>query len=354
MDEPYATHRFLQTPPWSSEPSNKLEFDGIDLTQARICLSPEEDVRKAVAKVDPFESWDPEARNLREHLAEAHGLDAQNVIPGRNPADLYRAVCRASLAAEDIVALACPTWSCLTQEVLASGARYVDLGRDQNMALQKSSLERVLEDELPKMVVFSRPAVPAATVDPMRCVQETLVTSCLVVVDETYIDYAQTTSAAGLFQNPEIPTERLVVLRRIPATGHHHVGYALIEPSMAERLWRIRPHCDLSPISEAIALASIRTSEEVRQRITKRCEVRETLRQKLLDMGRFFVPHSKGPCLLVKDAQHSAKELADALAQSGLLVGYSPHPSMHEAISLAIPEADELESTLLAFRGTAL
>ena len=109
MDEPYESHRFLELPPWGSEPSSDVQFDGIDLSHPRIYLTAEEDIRVSASQMDPFEPWDPQARALRQQLAHAHDVDMRRIVPGRNPKDLFRTTCRATLAADDIVALACPT-----------------------------------------------------------------------------------------------------------------------------------------------------------------------------------------------------------------------------------------------------
>lgn len=350
MEPRKPAHRFLPEPPWTRRPLPSAPRPGLDLSDLSGTTPPPPGVRAAAANYDALAPAARDGGPLRLALAATHGVGPERVFPGTDLADVFGAVAQAALGADDIAALAEPCDPAVLHAVLVAGARYVDIGRDAAMELQPEALGRLLADEVPRLVVLARPAIPSGTVAPLDAVHAALADSAVVVVDESRLDWAgpAAPSALSLFDDAAVDTSGLVVVRRLEGLGSASVAYAIAETDVAALMWRVRPVCPLTPPVMAAALEALQLSVPIFAAVEEAAGRRDRLAAALRDAG-FDVPDSKGPCLLVRRPGSDAADIRDAVAEHGIAVASSPQWSWREGVAISVPSEADVAKVIAAF-----
>ena len=157
----------------------------------------------------------------------------------------------------------------------------------------------------------------------------------------------------ALFGDEATPTERLIVLRKIPGLGAADLVYALTEPQAAARLWRVDPIARISAPVAAGAWIALDHTAHARRVIVERCTIRSELRTELRALGGYTVPASQGASLLVGRPGTTGAALCAALAHQGLTVASSDHPSWRDHVAVGLPIASALERIVAMFQSAA-
>mgnify|MGYP003917427951 CR=1 FL=1 len=303
---------------------------------------------------------------LRDAIAKAHECDVGQIFPRPSMDALLAPLLRAFVGAEDHVALAAPCHPAFPRQVLAQGARYVDVGRDRHWNLQHDALERLLDDGALRALICGRPDLPSGTMTPLSALRQALHRGLLVIVDETQLAYSdalaglarplnpRSRSALRLFSEEDVPTHALFVLRRIVGLAPGDMLYVYGEVESVAALWAIDPLASISAPLAAAAWLVLDHSAQVRREVIGRTTTRSELKRALSDLDGFEVANSEAASLMVRHLGTEGKRLSELLEVRGLKVASSAHPSWRDAIALSIPLAESVERVISIFQEVAL
>lgn len=366
VDERYASQRFLEEPEWAGgQRPDRRPGPGLDLSDLSGLVHATDVVRRAARNVSPLSMTKPSAWMLRDAIAKAQGFEAGQIFPRATMDLLLAPIIRAFVGADDQVALVSPCRPEFTRQILAQGARYVDVGRSSDWEMQHDALERVVGDGKLRATILGRPDIPTGTMSPLSAVQQALHAGLLVIVDETALAYSdpvsglprvmrpRADSALTLFEDDDLPTDGLIVLRAIPGVGPGQMLYAVAETKTLTKVWSVDAVASLvAPLAAAAWLALDHTAE-ARRTIVARSNVRSELRTAIHALPGFEASAGGAPCVMVRRPGTDGAALRDALAAAGVIVAHSSHPSWRDGVALGLPLADSLERVVAAFAKAA-
>jgi threonine-phosphate decarboxylase len=298
-------------------------------------LGPSPHVREAICRsIDRIVHYpDREPVRLQAALAQAWNVSAEQVLCGNGATELISFLSR--VCGEFEIALAVPVFSEFHR--LFPPATYVDLLRQQEWPRQG-------------LLVVTRPANPTGWTLPLENLDAYLSSSsALVVVDESFIDFAAAPSAACLLQT----YPRLLILRSLTkfyALPGLRLG-ALIGNQDRIRGWRsLREPWQVNVLAEEAGMAALQDEQHAKASLQMVEKERAWLFNKIRLLPRTTPEQSSANYLFVR-LGYSATALAAHLLQRKILIrNCAAWPGLvGEAIRIAVRKPSENERLLAAW-----
>lgn len=155
---------------------------------------------------------DPQQGELRQALAGYTGLPAEHILPGHGADELLDYLCRLFLAPGDSILNCPPTFGMYSFDAKLSGARVIEVWRDDHFRLDVAGIERAVKEHRPKLLFLTSPNNPDGSLIPHDALRRLLRLPLIVVVDEAYIEFAEDPAANSVAS--WVPhTPNLIVLR---------------------------------------------------------------------------------------------------------------------------------------------
>lgn len=202
---------------------------------------------------------DPQPRALVQALAELYGVQADQVLVGRGSDEaidlLVRAFCQPGV---DAVAICPPTFGMYAVAASIQGARLLEAPLTSDFNLDVDGLLARMDAQT-KLVFLCSPNNPTGGLMAASAVERiaaALRDRALLIVDEAYVEFAETTSASTLLSR----FDNLGVLRTLSkahALAGARIGTLLAAPALIELLRRIMPPYPLPTPCVVAALAAL-------------------------------------------------------------------------------------------------
>jgi histidinol-phosphate aminotransferase len=256
---------------------------------------------------------------LRDALAERHGVDRGRLILGNGAAELLSAATRALIEPGQQLLTSWPSYP--LYPIMARRAH----GQAVPVTGGVDALLQAAQDPATRVVVLASPNDPTGelleTAALVRLLQG-LPEGVAVLLDESLVEFADaqpTSSSLALLEEHS----RLLVFRSFSKAwglAGLRVGYALGGPGSEDLLAELEPDLGVSEVSQAGAFEALHScSELIDRRVGTICEERPRLTAALRQRG-FEVSDSQANFLWVAHPSLSGDELAARLAPSGVLV----------------------------------
>jgi histidinol-phosphate aminotransferase len=293
---------------------------------------------------------DPQPCALVRALADLYGVQEEQVLVGRGSDEaidlLVRAFCRPNT---DAVAICPPTFGMYAVAAGIQGARLLEAPLRADFTLDADALLETV-DGTTKLVFLCSPNNPTGAAVPLDAVQriaETLRDRAMVVVDEAYIEFAETASARTLLSR----FDNLGVLRTLSkahALAGARIGTLLAAPVVIELLRRIMPPYPLPTpcVAEAMAALSPAAQRETARRIV--CVRAERRRLSTLLPGmpgvREVLPSAAN--FLTVRFDDAASIYRAALAEGIVLRDVGRYPGLDNCLRIGIGAPEENDAVL--------
>lgn len=262
--------------------------------------------------------------NLKAAIAEYvnESLDSPitpaHISVGNGSDELIRSVLIATcLGGEGAILTANPTFSMYAILAKTLGIPVVTVGRaEANFEIDLADAQAAIEktQNPPVRVVFvvhpnspTANALTAAELEWLRSLPEQI----LVVIDEAYFEFSQTSVVGELGQRPN-----WVVLRTFSKAfrlAAHRVGYAIAHPELIAALEKIRLPYNLPSFSQAAALLSLDRRQQLLSAIPQILAERDKLIQALAPHPALLVWPSAANFIYLRLAGPVASSSDDAL-----------------------------------------
>jgi histidinol-phosphate aminotransferase len=248
---------------------------------------------------------------------------SENISIGNGSDELIRSLLIATcLGGEGSILVADPTFSMYGILARTLGISVTTIGRTQNFEMDLMAAQGAISSSDPQGVVSSKnppirvvfvvhpnsPTGNALTdieLDWLRSLPQNI----LVVVDEAYFEFSQTTVANELSQRPN-----WVILRTFSKAfrlAAHRVGYAIAHPHLITALEKVRLPYNLPSFSQAAATVAIAHRQTLLSTIPLILTERTRLSQALSQHSDLQIWNSDANFiyLRLKDAEDSTKKL---------------------------------------------
>ncbi|MGB0134735.1 histidinol-phosphate transaminase [Dokdonella sp.] len=266
---------------------------------------------------------DPQPADLLARLAELYSVDESRILVGRGSDEaidlLVRCFCRPGV---DAVAIMPPTFGMYAVCASVQGAARIEIPLDRNFHVDVDLLLKKLPGSV-KLVFLCSPNNPTGTLTSHAVIERiagSLVDRALVIVDEAYIEFAESPSVSVLLGR----YENLGILRTLSKAwglAGARVGCLLADVEVISLLRRIMPPYPLPTPSINAALGALHADglATTRQRIGLIISERERMAAALVRLPSVIeVLPSKANFLCVRFVD--AAQVQRSLQRSGIIV----------------------------------
>jgi threonine-phosphate decarboxylase len=295
-------------------------------------LGPSPRVREVICRsTDRIAHYpDREAVRLQAALADAWNVDAYQILCGNGATELIAFVAR--ICGGTAVSLALPVFSEFHR--LFPGAGFVDLQRPEHWPREG-------------LFVITRPANPTGWTLPLDILESYLSrSSAIVVVDESFIDFASAPSALHL-----LPSHRgLVILRSL--TKFYALPGLRVGALVSNRDWRCRREpWQVNVLAEEAAIAALQDHEHTVATLELVARERAWLSDEIRLLPNTTPEPSDANYLLVR-TDYAAAALTEYFLERKILIrNCAEWPGIAgEAVRIAVRTRAENERLLAAWR----
>jgi len=171
----------------------------------------------------------------------------------------------------------------------------------------------------------------------------------VVVLDETYVDFAEENALALALKHPHVIVAR--TFSKAYSLCFQRVGYFVGHPELIAALHKIRDSYNVNGLGQIAAAATLDDLPYYRANFRKIIATREWLSRELTKLG-FRVFPSQTNFILVRPPLFPAKEWLQKLRQRKILVRWFNDPAVRDYLRISIGTPAEATALTAAARKT--
>ncbi len=286
---------------------------------------------------------DPLATELRKKIAGVYGLNADQVIVGNGSDEILRLIVTAFVDPGDRILTVYPTYSLFETlvEIGAGSLETIDLEEDY-------SLPDAVFETKGKIFFLANPNSPAGDF-PADAVQKLCAAFTeIVVLDEAYVDFTETTGIPLLAKNPN-----LIVTRSFSKSfslAGVRLGFGGASPEIISELMAVKDSYNLSALAQTAGLAALDDLASMEENTRRVVKTRELLCASLAELG-FRVYPSAGNFVLAKcESVAEAESLHERLRERKILVRYFKERRLDDCLRITVGTDAEIQSLIEALK----
>lgn len=296
----------------------------------------------------PFNRYpDPLASELRRLIAEANGLEPDNVLVGNGGDELIFNLLLAWGGPGRKVLDFPPTFAMYAIDAATTGTELVRIPRREDFGLDEPAiLERVSRGDI-DLVMIANPNNPTGTlVDEGFLIELLNATDAIVLVDEAYFEFSRHT------MRPHMARHRNLALLRTFSKAFSlaslRVGYLLADPEVVRELMKVRQPYSVNAFSQWVASVVFRERVAFEQAITDIIRGRDQLMHGLDLMHDVEVFPSEANFVLFR-VPHASAVWRDLLHNHSVLIrDFSRAPGLEDCMRVTVGTLEENERFLAA------
>jgi histidinol-phosphate aminotransferase len=283
---------------------------------------------------------DPTARELRGLIAEANGLDVENVLVGNGGDELIFDLLLAWGGPGRKLLDMPPTFSMYNIDAQVTGTEIVSMPRREDFSVdQESVFARVAEGDI-DVVIVANPNNPTGGLTDETFLIELLgATDAVVMVDEAYFEFSRHTMRPHMTRHPN-----LVLLRTFSkafSLAGLRVGYLLGQPEVVSELMKVRQPYSVDAFSQWVAGTVFRERMVFEQGIRDVVRGRDHVAHGLSMLDGVTVFPSEANFVLFR-VEHAAGLWRDLLHNHSVLVrDFSRSAGLEDCLRVTIGTEEE-------------
>ena len=284
---------------------------------------------------------DPVALELRRRAAVLYNVRPQNVMAGNGSDELLSILMRCYVGDEDTVAYPVPTYSLYETLIAIQDGRSFRVPYADDFAIPAP-----LYSQSSKVTILCNPNAPSGTLEPVSEIARLARSVAgLLIVDEAYIDFADTDETAialvRRFSN-------LVVLRTFSkafSLAGMRVGLAFGSEDIVRNMLKVKDSYNLCRLSLTAAVSALEDVEWMGRNVARIQRTRKTLIRGLRKLG-FEVQPSQANFVMARLGSESIRWLHEALRDRGILVRYFDTPELRNMMRVTVGKPAEIRALL--------
>jgi histidinol-phosphate aminotransferase len=304
----------------------------------------------------PADYPDPDARALREKIAEIHGLDPDRVVCGTGSGEVLNCIVQALAGLGDEVLASRYSFSLYPIIAHKVGAIPVFAEDDACAASVDGLLAAVTERT--KVVLLDNPNNPVGSWLPpaeVARLHEGLPPHVLLVLDEAYGEYVDPAHQRFGFELAECHENVLVSRTFSKAYGlaAERIGWATGAPHLVDLVNRLRGAFNVSVSGQKAALAALGDQDFVAAARVHNTAERARLAEAIAALGNHGLSASPSEAnfLLVHfDGAVTATDALEALQDEGYAVRHLPGQGLPNALRITIGRTEDMTRVIACLR----
>ena len=305
------------------------------------------DAVAAVAQVPLHIYPDPNQLRMREALASYTAAQPENIVVGAGADELIDLLFRLFISPGDRILDFEPTFGMYSFCARVSGAEIEYVQRDSRFQIDVSRVTEKITNNT-KLIFVTSPNNPTGNIVDEDQVLQLLETGLVIVVDEAYFEFSQTT-----VQHLVERFENLIILRTLSkwaGLAGLRVGYGIMHSKVAKYLMGIKPPYNVNVAGETALIASLKDSEYLLRNVEKIIHERERLFS-ILDRIAGVKPWpSKGNYILCEFGENESERIYQELASKGIFVRNFPSSRLRDCFRIAVGKPEETDALIKALK----
>lgn len=289
---------------------------------------------------------DPLATSFRMRAGELLGADPDWILCGNGSDDILTIVTRAFVGTSDMVRFANPSYLLYRTlaELQGAACDIVNYNADWSLPAEFGQGNDWL-----RLVYLANPNSPSGTMVPPEAVA-TLAESlpCPLLVDEAYVDFADTNCLALVAENEKVMVAR--TMSKSYALAGLRFGYLVAQPQVIRELQKVKDSYNCDALSIAGATAAIDDQEWLAETRATILATRARMTEALRELG-FIVIDSQANFVWCTHDSTPAEQLYRELKQSGVLVRYMLYAGWGDGLRITVGTDDQVDACLSLLRG---
>jgi histidinol-phosphate aminotransferase len=285
---------------------------------------------------------EPLADSLRAVAATVYGVKPENILAGNGSDEILSIIMRSFVGPQDRVAFPVPTYSLYdTLIAIQQGERItVDYPPD-------FSVPEALASQNAALTFLCNPNSPSGTLVPLQDIEQLArAVSGILVIDEAYVDFAESEGASTLPLIRQFPN--LVVLRTFSKSfslAGVRIGLAFASEEIISGMMKVKDSYNLNRLSLVAATAALRDMPWMTRNIRRIQQSRRQLSAGLRKMG-FYVYPSHANFLMARKKEQNLKDVYEKLKSKKILVRYFDIPGLQDSLRITVGTPQEIRALL--------
>jgi histidinol-phosphate aminotransferase len=289
---------------------------------------------------------DPMATAFRMRAAELFGVEPDWILCGNGSDDLLTIVMRTFAGEGDCVRYPYPSYVLYRTLAQIQGATTEEIRFSDDWQLPH---EFTQPTNNPRIAFLANPNSPSGTCltpEQVRGIAGDL--PCPLLVDEAYVDFAETNCVELVRENEKILVARS--LSKSYALAGLRFGFVIAQPTMIEQLTKVKDSYNCDALAIAGATAAIDDQAWLSENRAKIIASRTRFAGELQELG-FAVQPSQANFVWCSYSGRPLQPVCEQLKENGVLVRYLAYPGWSEGIRISIGTDEQLDACLVALRG---
>ena len=315
-------------------------------------------VTEALAAYDFYHIYpDPEQSELRAALSQFTGVPAANILTSHGADEMLDYLCRVFLQRGDAVVNCPPTFGMYSFDAGLVGAQVIEVWRRPDYSIDVEAIAALFEDKSNgsgriKIIFLTSPNNPTGNLLADEDLARLLALPALVVLDEAYIEFADSPSRSEWV----LRHENLVVLRtfsKAAGIAGLRLGYGICPSWLMAELWKFKQPYNVNVAASVAGLASLRHVEQITSVVEKLKRERERLFAALQDVPYLCPYPSQSNFILCDVIGREGKTVKLALERQGILVRHYHKPRLENCIRISVGRPEQTDRLMAALQEMA-
>ena len=311
---------------------------------------------QSLAQVAKDVQWnrypDRSAQQLRETIAQRHGVDASNIFVANGSNEVIQTILLTYGGAGRTVATFEPTYQMYAQIARVTGAEVVVGERRADFTLDSAEIERVMQRNAPAVTFLCNPNNPTGLVEPRENLEVLLDSATgVVVADEAYAEFSDWSAVDMVREDRALAVTR--TFSKTLSMAALRVGYVVAPKWMISDLEIAVLPYHLDAFKQGATIAALGYTEEMEARVAFIKSERARIESVISQLNATVWP-SGSNFILFRPENVNAKEVWNQLLAAGILVRDCSSWARLEGCLRVTVGTEEENSAFLAALTTAL
>lgn len=299
----------------------------------------------------------PFGESFREAAARLYGVEPNWILCGNGSDDILTILTRTFVGSGELLRLAHPSYILYRSlaEIQGAWSEEVHFNRDWSLPdyfWKPVDLNSPYHLSPPrstklKLVFLPNPNSPTGTmISPSDLEKYAESLPCPLLIDEAYVDFAETNCIELVKRNPKIMVSR--TMSKSYALAGLRFGFLIAQPQIVDQLIKVKDSYNCDTMAIAAATAAIEDQDWLHQTTNKILATRRRLTDRMRDLG-FEVPESSANFtwnVHPDENRVSHKRIADYLKENGFLVRYMKYEGWGDGLRISVGTDEQTDQCI--------
>lgn len=284
---------------------------------------------------------DPLGTAFRVRAAEVLGVEPDWILCGNGSDDILTILTRAFVGPGHKLRLPYPSYILYRTLAQLQGAEHEEVRFQADFSLGE---DFACNQEQLKLVFLPNPNSPSGTlISPAAIADMAEKLNCPLLVDEAYVDFADTNCIELVKRNPRIMVSR--TLSKSYALAGLRFGFLVAQPPMIHMLRKVKDSYNCDALSLAGATTAIDDQAWLATNRQKIVATRERMAIRLREIGFQVTPSQANFVWCTRD-DRPVQPLYEALKRDQVLVRYMNYSGWGDGLRISVGTDDQIDACL--------